>query len=120
MRPVPSAEVLARFDGAQLVQVTLDPFQVRLAFDNEMSICAEHLIEHIEPNGMAYRLPADVTGWPPITVHRLLLQRVSAVEREEWYFGLRFADGSTLRVHSVPGTGESGNIWLNRSDMVLF
>lgn len=123
MHPMPPAEHVQPLVGDEIAQVRLDPYQVQFAFDSGRLLVAEHLIEHIEPDGMTHGYDCQASEKPPVLLHRLLYRPIVAVEREELALTLRIEDGAALRIRSTLGPYESGQIYMtpgDTTDLVVF
>jgi hypothetical protein len=117
MHPMPPAEHFQPLIGDEIAQVCLDPYQVQFAFSSGRLLVAEHVIEHIEPDGTTHGYDCQSSDKPPVLLHRLLSGPIVAVEREELALTLRFEDGSALRIYSMLGPYESGHSYMTPNDM---
>jgi len=109
MHPFPPAPALKFFVGETLAQISLDPFQVRFAFESGRALVSEERIEHVLPDGQVWRYECEAAQGAPLLLHRLLQQSVNAVEREDLCLSLTVGDHSVLRVFSELGPYESGH-----------
>lgn len=117
MHPFPPVEKLGFLVGAELSNVTLDPYAVRFSFVEGSMIVVEHGLEFVDVEGRVHAHdPQRRLGPDPIYFHKLIEDRVAHIEVQEYRLSLVFESGQTLTVLSELGPYESGQIYHSEYD----
>lgn len=104
------------FIGAEVGQVIIDPFAIRIMFVEPYSIYVEAacaLEQPTEPKSILYYFSGSqegTAGLRDFRLHKLLGRRVERVAVDGTSFRLEFKDGYGLTVMSLDGSHESGHI----------
>lgn len=111
MYGVPEDLDLRFLHGAELIQVCLGQYQVKLHFHPAGSISVEGGWELSDENGARLDGHHEGPDRPPYQLHRLLGRQVvtSEVSAPDW-FSLRFASGEALKVFDDSEQFESFSI----------
>jgi hypothetical protein len=118
MKEFPEQAELQFLVGRSVSNVIFQPYSIDITFDDNSYIVAEHLLEYVGQHGAVERLNPQ-EGFGATALHSIVTRVVTSVIRQPFSLTLRFDNGHSLNVLSIPGRYESGQIW-TRGDYFVF
>jgi hypothetical protein len=96
--------------GETLGQIALDPWSLQFRFAGGGQITVEGRIEHVDASGATHSHDCQKRTGEALYLHQLLQHPITAVDAEPLCLSLTFADGAILRIFTVLGGFECGQI----------
>jgi hypothetical protein len=121
MKPFPPLDQLAFLIGAEVTNVTLQPYHVDFRFEDGTLLVVEHGLEYIDEQGRASAYdPQQRLASHSVSFHALILDRIAQVHVEAFRLALVFESGRQLVVLSKSGPYESGHVGRKDKGSIIF
>lgn len=108
MHPFPPTDEFQCLVGEEIQELGIGPWQVRFCFGSGAVLTLEEGLTHYQADGVSEDYDCDASRAGGLSLHRLLMKPIIAVDRQDLTLTLTFQDGARLVALSDLGPYESG------------